>query len=393
MKILVVLSRFPYPLFKGDKLRAFHHIRMLSQENEIYLICLSESAPDSEGLEALKPYCQQIEVIGHSYLKSRTKVLGGLFNKIPLQVNYFSNNKMKKKIEEWIKELQIDLVYVQLVRLGENIPFGLGPHYHLDFQDAMSYNMKRRYHHSKNYEKRLIKEEEKRLLAYESKIAKKFDTLSAISLPDIKYLNKNVDQDIFLLPNGVNEQFLDFPLQEQKEYDLIFTGNMGYHPNVVACKYLVNELKPMIEEVYRPISICLAGTNPTNEVKSLAGETVTVTGRVPDLRPYLAKSNLFVAPLFSGSGLQNKLLESMAMRLPSITTHLANNALKAKPNQEIIVCNDRQAFTRTIVTLLEDKAAAKQIGESGRAFIEQNYMWESYNDAFKEFLGNHLNNV
>lgn len=390
MKILVVLSRFPYPLFKGDQLRAFHHIRMLSKENEVYLICLSENKPKEEYLKALQAHCQVIEVLGHSYLQSRFKVLNSIFNKNPLQVNYFSNGKMKRRVASLIKEHNIDLVYVQLVRMGENIPFGMGPHYHLDFQDAMSYNMKRRYHHSKSHEKRFVKEEEKRLVEYEANIAKKFDTLSAISLPDIKYLNKNITEEIFLLPNGVNDEFLEFPLEAQKEYDLIFTGNMGYHPNITACKYLVKELKPMIEEVYRPISICLAGTNPSGVVKSLASASVTVTGRVPDLRPFLAKSSLFVAPLFSGSGLQNKLLESMAIGLPSITTHLANNALKAKPNQQIVVCNDRQAFTKSIIGLLEDKEAAKQIGDNGRKFIEENYKWEAYNEAFEDFLGSQI---
>jgi len=390
MNILVILPRFPYPLFKGDKLRAFHQIRMMSRNNNVYLICLNEEAVATEGLKLLQPYCTKIKTIRNTKLHSLLQLTKGLFSSKPFQAHFFANSRLKKTVFEWCGKYNIDVLFAQMIRMGENIPENIKAHKHLDFQDALSFNMKRRYHHSGKYYKKLVKEEQKRLEVYEREITHKFDTFSAISKPDIRILEKITGKEIFLLPNGVNEEFFDFPLNEEKKYDLIFTGNMGYHPNITACKYLVNELLPILSTEYRPLKICLAGTNPAPEIQAMQSDLVTVTGRVPDLRPYLANARLFIAPLFSGSGLQNKLLESMAMGLPSITTHLANNALKAKPGKDIIVCNDRQAFTRQLIWLLENEKEAREIGINGRNFIKEKYRWETFDDQFNEFISSFL---
>ncbi len=252
--------------------------------------------------------------------------------------------------------------------------------------DAMSVNMERRFHHSKPYEKRFIGWEKERLKVYEGAIADKFDTLTAISEPDAKILERLCSKPITILPNGVNEDFLEYQDVPAKKYDLIFTGNMGYHPNIKACQYLVEKLLPIIAEDFRPLKLCIAGTSPSAEVRDMANENIEVTGFVEDLRPYLAASKLFVAPLFSGSGLQNKLLESMAMGIPSFTTRLVNNALGGTDKEEIIVCNDMETFAKRIIALLENPQEAERIGQNGRLFIQKNYSWETYNLQLEQLL-------
>ncbi|MCR6639000.1 MAG: glycosyltransferase [Sporocytophaga sp.] len=163
---------------------------------------------------------------------------------------------------------------------------------------------------------------------------------------------------------------------------------MGYHPNIQASKYLVNRIMPLLNKP--DVKICLSGTSPSVEVQKLEGENVIVTGFVHDIRDYLAKAKIFAAPLFSGSGLQNKLLEAMAMGIPTITTSLANSALGAKPGQEIMVCDDEESFAKAIQQLLADPEYAKEIGAKGRLYIQKNFNWEVSNDllekAFRKIL-------
>ncbi len=386
MKILFALSRFPYPLMKGDKLRAFQQIKHISKNHDVYLVAMGEKS-DTQHFDKLQDYCESIHLIDVSKIRHGWNLLKGHFSKLPYQVAYFSSEKYLDKVKQIIEDQQIDIVYTQLIRVAENIPFGLKTKYHLDYMDAMSSNIERRFHHSKNYQRRFIKSEKERLKEYEKEIATKFDSLSAISEPDAKVLEKISGKKINIVPNGVNEDFLNFENpSNEKKYDIIFTGNMGYHPNIVAAEYLVNNILPNLLEDYGPIKICLAGTNPASEVKKLASENIEVTGFVEDLRPYLANSKLFVAPLFSGSGLQNKLLESMAMGIPSFTTRLANNALGAEDEKHLIVCNDVMNFSKKIIYLLKNKDEADKIGQGGRQYIKDNFSWETFSDQLELLL-------
>ncbi|MFN6943424.1 MAG: glycosyltransferase [Cytophagaceae bacterium] len=377
MKIVVALSRFPYPTDKGDKLRAYHQIRDLSQKHEIFLVCLTHSMPEEKDLNHVRAFCKELIIIHRSLPARFFSLLAGIFSAQPFQVHFFRSSKMKKAIERIIKEHQIDICYVQLIRLIENIPFDLNVKYYLDFMDAFSAGMNKRVSLSRWYERFMISIEAKRLKHYEKRAFDLFNGYSIISKADGEALGDTGRLDILI--NGVNEKFLQCDPVEKKEYDVIFTGNMGYHPNIQACKYLVKEVLPELRKSGTSVKICLAGTSPSQEVLSLQSKDVVVTGYVEDITVFLAKSKIFVAPLFSGSGLQNKLLESMAVGLPSITTPLANKALMACPDKEILIANNKKEFADKIQRLLKDSSEADAIGKCGRSFIANNYQWSETN--------------
>jgi glycosyltransferase involved in cell wall biosynthesis len=123
------------------------------------------------------------------------------------------------------------------------------------------------------------------------------------------------------------------------------------------------------------LSVCLAGTSPSAEVLKLQSENVCVTGFVEDIKPYILQSRIFVAPLLSGSGLQNKLLEAMACGLPSITTSLANKALGAAHGHQIYIANTAQAFADRIEYVLKNELVAEKIGNEGKKFIKYHFDW------------------
>lgn len=377
MKVLFALSRFPYPTDKGDKLRAFHQIRMLSKAHEVYLVCLTSEKVAKKDLDVIYNYCKEVKVVFLSKSDVLSNVISGtMLGNEPVQTYYFKSEEMKRAIEEVVLRVRIDVCYVQLLRLIFNIPFHLPCSYYLDYMDAFSAGMAKRVFVSKWYEKPFVKMEQERLYWYEQEVKDRFDGYSIITQQDADLVNV---PGLDVIPNGVDESF--FEIQDvEKKYDLIFTGNMGYHPNIQAAKYLVKEIKPLLDKKGHRLKICIAGKRPAAEVRALASEDVEITGFVEDIRTCLWQSKIFAAPLFTGSGLQNKLLEAMAAKIPVITTELANTALGAEDKKEVCIGYDAQSFAEGIAELMESSSLRQSIGEQGHEFVKQNYDWKACTD-------------
>ncbi|MCB9235889.1 MAG: glycosyltransferase [Bacteroidia bacterium] len=387
MKILVALSRFPFPTEKGDKLRAYHQLRGLSRKHEVHLICLNDKPPLAEHIQLLQGFCKSLEIIILPKWKVYLNVLMGFLNRIPFQVNYFRSTAMKKRISHLIHTQGIEVCYVQLIRLGLNLPFGEKVPFFLDYMDAFSRGMENRLDDLSGPMRLMTKVEANRLKGYESKISAHFEGFSIISQADAAIFPAAIQDEIHVIPNGVKEEFfVGLERETEAEFDLIFTGNMGYHPNIKAARFLVEKILPELEARGRKVKVVLAGTHPAPEVKALASDQVVVTGFVEDLRDYFQQSRLFVAPLFTGQGLQNKLLESMAMGMPAFTTSLANEALKAENGVEIVECETESEFAEKIIYYLDHPAKAEELGKKGSEFIRQNYNWEACNAQLEKAL-------
>ena len=374
MKILVLLSRFPYPLEKGDKLRAYHQIRYLGRNNEIYLCALTQKKPLPEHLEMLKPHCKSIHVFRISKWSVLINLIRAFFSGKPFQVGYFYNRHVHAKIRSVARSVQPEHVYCQLLRVAEyardlNIPKTL------DYQDVFSKGVERRIKKAPFYLSPVFRSEYKRLLKYEHSAFEWFDHKTIISEPDRELIPDERRNEIRVVENGVDLDFFT-PVVLSKEYDLVFIGNMGYPPNIDAAEFLAGKILPEVHRTRPETTLTLAGANPHSRVKALQSEKVTVTGWVDDIRESYAKARIFIAPMRIGTGLQNKLLEAMAMRIPCITTHLAHSALNAEPGREILVAGSAGEMAEQILSLLSDKQLSERIASEGRKFVRSKYSWE-----------------
>ncbi|MBO6026483.1 MAG: hypothetical protein J6P73_04475 [Bacteroidales bacterium] len=226
MKIFVLLPRIPYPLEKGDKLRAYNQIKQLAKRNEIVLCALNDNAKvdEQEAFQALQPYCASI-----SFIKiSKPRILFGLIRAflkgLPMQCGYFYNRKAARKVDELIQKHQPDILFGQLLRVAEyirhkNIPKAI------DYQDVFSYGMKRRRDIASWITRPVFNMEYKRLCRYEAAIFDDFDVKTIISEPDRDLIPHPKKNEILIIPNGVDHEFFK-PRQEEKRYDIVFTGNM-----------------------------------------------------------------------------------------------------------------------------------------------------------------------
>lgn len=376
-------SRFPYPLEKGDKLRAFYQIKHLSKYFSITLIALSEKKVNNADKDQVSIYCDEIKIFEIQPWKKYLGILIGVFNEKPFQVNYFHHRSIQIKVLQTIREVKPDHIFCQLLRTSE-----YAKHYHscpktLDYMDALSLGMKRRVKTEPWWKKPFVKWEATKLERYEVYVYDYFEQHIMISAQDKMAIMHPLQEKIKIIPNGVSESFFEF-FKLEKQFDIVFTGNMSYAPNVLSCKFLANEILPKLES---DTKLLISGANPTQEVKLLSSPQIKVTGWVEDIRESYAIGKIFVAPMFIGTGLQNKLLEAMAMGIPCVTTALANNALGATPEKEVLIAETSEQFVTLIKKLLNDKTFYQFIGQNGQAFVQRNYNWSETAKTLKGLIG------
>ena len=375
MKIFVLLPRIPYPLEKGDKLRAYNQIKQLAKSNEIVLCALNDNAKVDEqaAFHALQPYCTSINFIKINKLQILFGLIRAFLKGLPMQCGYFYNRKAAHKVDELIQKHQPDMLFGQLLRVAEYIRHK-SISKAIDYQDVFSYGMKRRADIASFATRPIYNMEYRRLKRYEATIFDDFDVKTIISEPDRELIPHPKKNEILIVPNGVDHEYFK-PQECEKQYDLVFTGNMSYPPNVNAVDYLANEILPLVWKQLPEVKLYIAGASPDPKVKKAASDRIIVSGWLDDIREAYAQSRIFIAPMRIGTGLQNKLLEAMSMRLPAITSPLANASLGAKPDQEILIGSNAEEMAQHIINLLTDKAKAEQIAQAGFDFTNRVYDW------------------
>jgi len=384
MKILYLVSRFPYPLEKGDKLRAYNQIKGLSRSNEILLYALSDKDVKQEDIAHLQQFCKEVKVFKLSKLQIIFNLIRTTFAKIPWQVGYFYSDKAQREIDEIIAKYRPGHIFCQLIRTSE-----YAKKYTtiktLDYMDVFSKGIERRLPTVPSYLKFLYKTEQRRLVKYESTIFDSFDHKIIISEQDRDLINHPDKNKISVIANGVDTSFFK-AVNVLKEYDIIFNGNMNYPPNIESAEYLVNTILPIVLKKYPRLKVLISGANPSPKVKALASAHVTVSGWVEDVRINFCKSKMLVAPMFMSIGLQNKLLEAMALKIPCITSTLANNALQAKDGESILIADTPEEYARQIHDLIFYEDKGRMIGLNGYNFVLQNYSWDAENNKLEQII-------
>lgn len=371
-KLAVIVSRFPYPLEKGDKLRAYYQIKELSNDFSITLIAISDIAIEDSSKEHLSQFCDKIVILRLKKLMILIQLIKCFFSDKPFQIGYFYDPFIKTKIKKVLDELQPDHIYCQLIRTTEYVKNYHSCYKTLDYMDTLSKGIERRIEKSPFIWKWLFRSEAGRLGRYEQKIFTYFENKTIISDQDRDLIQHPERKKIHVIPNGIDGKFFDYPITEKK-YDLVFVGNLSYAPNVEAVQFisLIAKRKPELK-------ILISGASPSNQVKKLIQQNsnMSLKGWVEDIRQSYAEGKIFIAPMMIGTGMQNKLLEAMALGVPCITSPLANNAIKGDDMKNIVVASDLDEFILKIDHLLQNSELRTEIGRSGCEFVKSQYTWQ-----------------
>jgi sugar transferase (PEP-CTERM/EpsH1 system associated) len=376
VKLLAITPRFPYPLEKGDKLRAYHQLRALSDEHQIVLVALTEGPVPAEDLAQLQAFCTSVHVLERSRLTMGLSLARAALSGEPLQVGWFRSRRAEAAVRRIVAAERPDHVYCQLLRTAPYAA-GLGVPTTLDYQDAFSAAARRHADTAAWWLRPVLTEEARRVARHERRVAEQFDHLVIISEQDRDLLGLADPDRVDVLPNGVDTEFFAAREPSGSVHDLTFVGNMGYAPNVDAAGVLVERILPLVQARRPGASVLLAGARPAKAVQRLAGPQVEVSGWVDDIRDGYARGRVMVAPLQIGAGQQNKVLEAMSMGVPVVTTELVNSAIGAQVGEQIHVASDPQEFADRALELLEDPELHQRMAAAGRAFVAERYSWSA----------------
>jgi glycosyltransferase involved in cell wall biosynthesis len=379
-------------------------MKYLAKENEIFLFCLNEKlfgkskavihfsktplheikvafheikTPLQESKAVIHfPFLKGLKIYNFNLLQSCLGMVRSLFNQTPLQVGFYAHKRSIRAFERYVQEVKPDIVYVQFVRMAAFCR-NIKEKKVLDFQDALSANMLRRANISNPFLKAVLLRETKLLRLYEAKMLDFFDLTTIITDTDRQEINSDRKNGIVISANGIDNSYFQYTQTLQKEYDIMFCGNMSYAPNVDAAKYLIKSIMPLVWAKFPQVKVLLAGANPKKCVRRLASANVEVSGYVEDMKVCYVKSKVFVAALRTGSGLQNKLLEAMAIGTPVICSSLANNALSATNNEHLLIADIASDYANLIIKLLNDNELQQHLTSNAQIFVKHTYNWDT----------------
>lgn len=374
MRLLFLTSRFPYPLEKGDKLRAFELIKHLGKYHEIILFAVNDEDVSEEQLNHLRPFCKFIYWEKISKVNSYINLAKNIIGYLPFSVAYFLRRTVCETVKSIIEEHHPDHIFCHLVRMSEYVKHYTDIPKTLDYMDTFSIGMDRLKTSSGVVMQKFARMEHGRLLRYEENIFDFFKNKTIISDQDRGHIPHKNNKSIHIIPNGVDFDFFK-PSHSEKKYDLLFAGNMNYPPNIESVLFIANQVLPLLRMKKADIKFVVAGANPSKEILQLRSRGIEVTGWVNDIRKYFYQSKIMLAPMLISIGLQNKILQAMAMKTPCIISTLANNAINATHKKHVMIADAPAEITEHIGYLLQNKEAGNILAENAFQFVQSNYDW------------------
>lgn len=391
MRILYLCHRIPYPPNKGDKIRAFHQLKAMAARHEVDVFTLADDAGDLTYYDALAAYCHELTVARVHPKLARLRSLPYLLTGTPLTLPYFYSAELAAAVRKAVSLRSYDRIFVyssamaQYVQSVDFIPMVM------DLVDVDSDKWTQYADYAKFPFSAVYRREARTLQAYERVVCEKASCVLVSTEREAQLARQIAPAaHVQVLPNGVDTQyFAPDPEAASPDPSVIFTGDMSYFPNEEAVIFFARQVLPLIRRAVRDVRFLIVGRNPGRKVQELQRiEGVEVTGFVPDVRTWLAKAQVAVAPFTIAAGIQNKILEAMAYGLPVVATPRAAQGLSSRVAGLVHTGNTPEELASRVVVLVRDCPLAQRIGLDGRRMVAEDYNWDSVFDRLLQLLEN-----
>lgn len=384
-KLLLLSYRSPFPLVSGGKIRIFQTIEILSKFYTVDLVYVDEIKKE---YQELNQYCNNVVRFSIGKMERIfNSIYHYLFSSMPLQGGYFYSGKMQKWIDRNIENY--DTIYCIHIRTAAYVMKYSEIYRIIDGVDAVSLNYYNKLKLESTCKRILYKLEYNRLCKYEEIVYSNFSKAILISDYDKSFLlNMKIKKNIKVIPEYARDIGYN-PSIHIKDLAIAFMGLMRYEPNVNAVIYFINEIYPAVKEKYPLLRFRIIGGEPTKKIRDLNNrDGVEVLGFVNDPALILQEAALIIAPMISGSGLQNKIIESMFLGKAVLTTKQGTFGLTKLTGNEIIVAEDTEEFIEKLIYYLDSKNRKElvEIGANARNYICNNYGYESVESALIKYI-------
>lgn len=389
MNILFICHRLPFPPDRGGKIRPFYFIKHLSQTHQVTVASLAETQEEIEKGAELGNYCREVIVEKIAVPVRWGKALLGMLTPRPSSLRYFHSAKLIREIGARAHRLPFDLTLVHCAFVAQYASALKSTPLIMDFGDLDSgklfeYQRYRSFPLSWAYGY-----EARKLRAYESHLSKQA-TMCTFTTPYEmeEFQSFNSETPRAVIPNGVNVNYFEY-LEDSKvkPESLVFVGRLDYFPNEQGILWFVHQVLPRVRRMIPQASLTIVGSNPGVQVRRLDElPGVLVTGHVPDVRPFLREAALAIAPLQIARGVQNKILEAMAIGTPVVATTEAARGIHTSDRQCFLVGRDAEEFAHHVVQVLQKPQLREVLSENGRRHIHQHYTWRRSMELLDEIL-------
>ncbi|HET8728054.1 MAG TPA: TIGR03087 family PEP-CTERM/XrtA system glycosyltransferase [Alphaproteobacteria bacterium] len=385
MEILFLAHRIPYPPNKGDKIRSWHMLEHLCRDHDVTLGCFVDDPDDWRHEPMLQQACREVRLEPLPRSAAQLRNLPALWTRQPLSVAHYRRESMRGWVNEVLGRRKIAATLAFSGAMAQYVMDDCARAGRLlvDFVDVDS-DKWRQYAQGRRGPMRWLYAREGRTLAqYERRVALTADASLFVSEREVELFRSVAPEaadSTHALRNGVDAAFFApdsghaSPFRPG-ELPLVFTGAMDYWANIDAATWFAREVLPQVAQRYPTACFWIVGSNPTEKVMRLRSDRVVVTGRVPDTRPYLAHAAVVVAPLRIARGVQNKVLEGMAMARPVVASGNAVQGIEMRSEDHALVAEDGATFAEAVVRLLDDPAFAEALGRRARDWILGEYQW------------------
>lgn len=387
MRVLYLCHRIPYPPDKGDKIRAFHQLRAIGERYETDLFTLADQEADLEHQAALERYCRKMTAVLLNPRAARLRSLAYLFTRTPLTLPYFRSSRLAREVQAAMRARSYDRVFVYSSSMAQ-YAMEEGVPVLMDFVDVDSDKWGQYAAFSRFPFSAVYRREARRLAEYERAVAERAACVLVTTEREAQLVRRMANARVHVIPNGVDAGYFD-PGAEPRHTQpvIVFTGDMSYFPNIEAARFFALNVLPLVRRSVPDASFLIVGRNPSAAVRQLRKlPRVEVTGSVPDVRPYLARARVSVAPFSIAAGVQNKILEALAYELPVVATPKAVQGLLPGVAEIIETGETAEELAMKTVRLLVNEQRAHSIGAEGRRRVAAHYRWESTLDSLLRLL-------
>ena len=389
MNILYLCHRFPFPPKRGGKIRPFNMIRHLSGAGHRVTVCsLVRSADEADEGQGLSAHCERFEMARVSGPVQGLRMVARLPLRTPSSMGYFYSPVLARRVRERLASQRWDLIFVHCSSVAQYVEHVVGVPKILDFGDMDSQKWLE-YANYKPFPLSLgYRLEGRKMLAAEQRVARRFDLCTATTRAEWETLESyatGVATDWF--PNGVDADYFS-PTDAPYDADTIsFIGRMDYYPNQECMARFCASIWPQLRSRRPTLKLLIVGADPSPEMRRLGDlPGVTVTGSVPDVRPYIRGSALMVAPLAIARGTQNKILEAMAMGVPVVTSRVAAGGVDAEADAHLLVADSDADYCNAILRIVENPAERQRLATAGRQRMLSHHAWPHSMDRLDRII-------
>jgi sugar transferase (PEP-CTERM/EpsH1 system associated) len=395
MHILWIKTELLHPVDKGGRIRTYQMLRALARQHEVTYVALDDGTAAPDALAKAREYCTRVEVVPFTPAVKGTlgfysALLRNVVSPLPYAIARYAVPALRDRLRTLCREHKVDVVVCDFLAPSINVPDDLGVPVVL-FQHNVEAMIWERHAHVATHpvKKAYMTEQWRRMKRFEGDECRRFSRVVAVSTQDAEVFRRDYGvAEVPDVPTGVDtDYFVNEPAVVRTPGSMVFTGSMDWMPNEDGIAWFVEAILPRIRAAIPTATLTIVGRNPTAKVRALhlpdAG--VSVTGSVPDVRPYLASHQLFIVPLRVGGGTRLKIYEGMTMGLPTVSTTIGAEGLPVVDGEHLVLADEPEAFAQACIALLNDRARSEAMGSAADSYVREHFGWDGVAKRFAEF--------